>query len=91
MWLTPSSMPCLPEISICSSDLFHSCFGGAQNLITTSQHVRFTGLFQLFQSDRQLVLVFMLGVTVEACVHDNFWPDIYIGMQGGGGRNHLEH
>lgn len=59
-------------------------------MIATSQHVSFTGLFQLFQSDRQLVLVFMLGVTVEACVDDNFWPDIYICMQGGGGRNQCE-
>lgn len=51
-------------------------------MIATSQRVSFTGLFQLFQSDRQLVLVFMLGVTVEACVHDNLWADVYICMQG---------
>lgn len=83
MWLTPSSTSQLPEISICSSDLFCNCFGGAQNLIATSQRVSFMGLFQLFQSNRQLVLVFMLGVTVEACVHDNLWADVYICVQGG--------
>lgn len=30
-----------PEISICSSDPLHNCFGGAQNLIATSQHTVF--------------------------------------------------
>lgn len=56
-------------------------------MIATSQRVSFMGLFQLFQSDRQLVLVFMLGVTVEACDHDNLWADVYICVQGEKGRN----
>lgn len=30
-----------PEISICSSDPLHNCFGGAQNLIATSQRTVF--------------------------------------------------
>lgn len=60
-------------------------------MIATSQRVSFMGLFQLFQSDRQLVLVFMLGVTVEACDHDNLWADVYICVQGEKAEIDAEH
>lgn len=61
-----------PEIPICSSDLFHNWCGGAQDLIATSQRTAFflMCLFQLFQSDRQL-LVCVLGIGVSDGAREN--------------------